>query len=376
MNSQLTTTFQYQEIAQKVRAYILDQKLTLGHRLPSEREFAEMFSVSRPTVNKALTCMISEGQLRREGYKLYVSCPPIGQAKPKSIGVLCPHPLLRKQRVSHNLVEAAHDVCDVNRIRFVPMLSIDASQQLEQLRSIMDTAPDGIVIWPHPHFDYHPLFREVKARSIPLVLNNSFWEEADFVGVDNFSGIRQIAEHLSSLGHKEVAYVTRRVQNWDLEERLESFEYNAEKLFTKRSKNRIFELESDEENALPQLLDRLLTEEVGLTAICCSHDAVALEVIRHCLANGIDVPEQLSVAGFDGIESGETSIRPLTTVAQDFYQLGVLAVDLLIRRIQMLQFKQSFRHLRVRVVPTLIIRESTATIPARTFKAAVKKQRS
>jgi len=347
----------------KVRSFIKENDLRLGHRLPSEREFAAMYEVGRPTVNKALACLISEGQLRREGYKLYVACPPVGQVKPKSIGVLCPHPLLRKQRVSHNLVEAAHDVCDMNRVRFTPMLSVDGPQQYSQLQELMRSEPDGIVIWPHFGQNFDDLYRQIQARNIPLVINNTLWEEADFVGVDNFSGIQKIVNHIASLGHREVAYVTHRIHDHNLEDRHESYRYNASKLLSEQSARRIWKLSGDDENGISELLKKNLRKEPRVTAICCSHDAVAIEVIRYCLQNGIDVPEEISVAGFDGTESGETCIRPLTTVAQDFYQTGIVAVDLLVRRVQMRHLRQPFRLLQIHVVPALVVRESTAICP-------------
>lgn len=359
-----TFPYQYQDVANKVRLYIKEQELRLGDRLPSEREFAARFEIGRPTVNKALACLISEGQLRREGYKLYVANLPFREIKPKSIGILCPHPLHRKQRfVSHNLVEAAHDVCDMTRVRFTPMLSVDGSQQYAQLQEVIRSEPDGIVIWPHVGQYFDDLFQQITARNIPLVLSNTHWAQADFVGVDNFSGIQKILDHLAGLGHREVAYLTQPIHEHNLEERAESYLYGVSKYFSETSLRRVWKLPGDGEEGLAELLDKHLHKEPFVTAICCSNDTVALEVIRYCLQQGIDVPEQMSIAGFDGIESGKTSIRPLTSVAQDFYQMGVLAVDLLVRRIHMKYLRQPFRRLQIHVSPSLEIRESTAPCP-------------
>jgi len=357
-------SYHYQLAANKVRSYIKDQQLRLGDRLPSEREFAQMFEVGRPTVNKALACLISEGQLRREGYKLYVACPPIRERKQKSIGVLCPHPLYRKHRVSHNLIEATHDVCDITRVRFTPMLSVDGIRQQEQIEEFLQSEPDGIVIWPHINHDFSEVFEQIVERDIPLVVSNTYWEKADFVGVDNFGGINSILDHLAALGHREIAYITRSLDDPNVVQREEAYRFGASRRFSKPSAGRVWRLPGDAEEGLAELLKKNLRKEPGVTAICCSHDAVAVEAINYCLQNGIDVPEQISIAGFDGIDSGETCIRPLTTVAQDFYQLGVLAVDLLVRRIDMKRLlSPAYNRLQIRVKPRLEVRQSTAAAP-------------
>jgi GntR family transcriptional regulator of arabinose operon len=359
------TVHQYQDAANRIRAYIQEKRLHLGDRLPAERVFADLLQVGRPTVNKAITCLISEGFLRREGYKLYVSTPPLRETRQLNIGVLCPHPLHRHQRVTHNLVEAAHDVCDQTRVRFTPMLSMDGAQQRAQLLEILGMEPDGVVIWPHDGESYHDLFKQLLGRGISLVVNDVNWGYCDYVGVDNFAGIRTVLTHLADLGHREVAYFTRQLNNPNLEERLEGYRYWSSKLVSEASTKRIYRLPAgDEPGALPELFRRFRMKESAVTAICCSHDSVALDLIRICLQSGIEVPERLSFAGFDGIDAGELSARPLTTVAQDFYQLGALAVDLLIRRIRLGHIKHSPQLQHIHLVPHLIVRESTAPPPS------------
>lgn len=359
MNSS-ASSFQYQDAINKVRAYIEDQKLSHGDRLPPEREFATMFGIGRPTVNKALACLISEGLLRRDGYKLYVAGSPLNPARSILIGVLCPHPLYRKQRVTHNLLEAAHDVCSLTKVRFIPMLSMDGLQQRTQLLEILKLNPDGVVIWPHPEHSYADLFQQIVARNTPLVVSDCNWGAFDFVGVDNFAGMRTILDHLAELGHRQIAYFTRALSNPNLEERLEGYRYTAARMFDDPSEKRVYRLPGDDETGLVDLLKKFCRKETGVTAICCSHDALAIEAMRLCLQSGIDVPEQLSVTGFDGIDAGETASRPLTTVAQNFYQLGSLAVDLLIRRIRMCHIKHASHIQQIHLTPRLVVRASSA----------------
>ncbi|PTY03438.1 hypothetical protein DB346_06025 [Verrucomicrobia bacterium LW23] len=350
----------YQTVIQQIRAYVTAQRLKHGDRLPPERDFAELLGVGRPTVNKALACLIAEGALRREGYKLYVSSPPIGEPASVHIGVLCPHPLHRRQRVSHNLVEAAHDVCELAKVRFTPVLSMDGAQQQAQLLEMLKARPDGIVMWPHTDPPGREILMQIASRDIPFVFSDINWGNFDYVGVDNFGGVRTILHHLEELGHREVAYFTKNLTTPTLDERCDGYRFGASRLFSDASQRRIYMVPGDDEAGMEELFARFIQKEKAVTAVCCSNDILAIEFIRLALKHGIDVPEQMSVAGFDGIGAAEVCSRPLTTVSQDFYQLGALAVDLLIRRIRMRHITHASQVQQIQLKPHLIVRSSTA----------------
>lgn len=352
--------FQYQQIASEVLAFIESKSLRPGDRLPPEREFSELFGVGRPTVNKALACLIAEGRLRREGYKLYVASPSKQEAPSISLAVLCPHPLNRKKMITHTLIEAAHDICELSKTRFTPMLSIDGEQQRHQLIDLLKNPPSGIVIWPHVNEHFIDLFTQIRTRNIALVVNDLDFGVFDFVGVDNYRGIQSVAEHLSGLGHKEVAYFTRKRESSNVVQRAEAYEHAAIRLFSKTSVSRIYELQEDDDRDFAQVFEKFRKESSRVTALLCSHDSLALNVMSACRNLGIRLPESLSIAGFDGIDASAACTPSLTTSAQDFYQMGALAVELAIRRIRMRHIAHAQTPQKIRLSPQLIARESTA----------------
>jgi DNA-binding LacI/PurR family transcriptional regulator len=63
--------------------------------------------------------------------------------------------------------------------------------------------------------------------------------------------------------------------------------------------------------------------------VICSSDVMAMGVLQEALRQGIRVPEDLSVVGFDGIDAGTWSVPPLTTVAQPIGEIAEMAVDVL-----------------------------------------------
>jgi DNA-binding LacI/PurR family transcriptional regulator len=90
-----------------------------------------------------------------------------------------------------------------------------------------------------------------------------------------------------------------------------------------------------------------------------ANDQMALGVLRAFAEAGLKVPEQLSVVGFDDVPEAAYFSPPLTTVRQDFAQVGLLALELVLE--QMAGGSGEERH--VVVEPRLVVRESAARPP-------------
>tara|TARA_B110000459_G_C16310869_1_gene359087 strand:- start:151 stop:543 length:393 start_codon:yes stop_codon:yes gene_type:complete len=93
-----------------------------------------------------------------------------------------------------------------------------------------------------------------------------------------------------------------------------------------------------------------------ITAVFLANDRMAIGLLRSMRERGIEVPSRLSVVGFDDIEESEFCCPPLTTVRQDFLELGSRAMKLLLDEL-------SGNHLKKldRLIPNLVIRASTGS---------------
>ena len=60
----------------------------------------------------------------------------------------------------------------------------------------------------------------------------------------------------------------------------------------------------------------------GRTAVVCANDLIALGLLQHALRNGLAVPEELAIVGYDDIEFASASAVPLTSVRQPSVNLG------------------------------------------------------
>jgi DNA-binding LacI/PurR family transcriptional regulator len=91
------------------------------------------------------------------------------------------------------------------------------------------------------------------------------------------------------------------------------------------------------------------------TAIFTSSDLSAIGLIRGLKDCQIDVPNDISILGFDGFKISNFTIPRLTTIEQDFYSLGINAINILF---DMIENKIVSKEI-IKIPPKLIIREST-----------------
>jgi DNA-binding LacI/PurR family transcriptional regulator len=151
------------------------------------------------------------------------------------------------------------------------------------------------------------------------------------VSVDNRAAARQMVEHLIGLGHAQIAMVAGSFRQSDrarLRHRGFVDALQAAGLAVRPPLELPF-MTADARAPLHELMrgcDRP-------TALFCSSDQLALRVMRDLSQLGFEVPREVSVAGFDGVQLGTLTVPALTTVVQPSPQIAATAVDLLLHLI-------------------------------------------
>ena len=105
-------------------------------------------------------------------------------------------------------------------------------------------------------------------------------------------------------------------------------------------------------------LGQTLLNIKGMTAVFVANDQMALGLLRRLHEAGSEVPRHISVVGFDDIPEAAYFTPPLTTVRQDFAQLGKRCLHLLLDRIE-----GNSSPGRALVPPELVVRDSTGSAP-------------
>ena len=107
----------------------------------------------------------------------------------------------------------------------------------------------------------------------------------------------------------------------------------------------------------------LLEKTRDFTAIFCFNDIAAIGAIRALKDTGLSVPGDVSVVGFDDIQSAAYSTPSLTTVRQPLLEMGKRGAQILLDRIA---HRDKIYPSEIVIAPELAVRESTGPAPART----------
>ena len=194
---------------------------------------------------------------------------------------------------------------------------------------------DGVVLLTNTICDEGEkakIFSAVRSSGVPAVILDGE-ENSDFynVRIDNSHAMREITEHMIQKHHvKTVNFISGPLTNPEAQSRYESFlQVMAENRLIVDARRIYFgEFRSiDGEVAAKQFL----TSGMKLPdAIICANDAMALRCMGVLLENGVRVPEDVMVTGFDDTWSARNSSPALTTVSRPLYDAGYQACQLLL----------------------------------------------
>jgi DNA-binding LacI/PurR family transcriptional regulator len=169
--------------------------------------------------------------------------------------------------------------------------------------------------------------------------------------VDQRAGAAGATRHLLSLGHKTVWHLAGPADWQDAEERIVGWRSALEAAGASVPPP----LRGDWSPRSGYAAGEQLLETPNLTALFVGNDQMALGVLRRFHEAGRQVPRDLSLVGFDDIPEAAYLTPPLTTVRQDFAELGKRCLELLISQIE-----GADQPMRSLVSPELVVRESTA----------------
>jgi DNA-binding LacI/PurR family transcriptional regulator len=173
------------------------------------------------------------------------------------------------------------------------------------------------------------------------------------VSVDQVAGARLAVEHLLGLGHETVAHIAGPRDWLEARDRVDGW-----RLALEAAGRRVPPvLAGDWSPRSGYEIGQSLADHPDVTAVFCANDHQALGLLRALHQRGVRVPEDVSVVGFDDIPEAEYFSPPLTTVRQDFDEVGRRCVAALL---ELLDADPSSRPAGPSPVePTLVVRASS-----------------
>lgn len=205
----------------------------------------------------------------------------------------------------------------------------------------------------------------MRAAQVPLVAVSGHREVPGVTNIvlDHARAATLAMEHLTKLGHRQMAFIKGQEFSSDTAIRWESVRKAAEKLGVPINDRLVGQLEG--ESSSPELgyqvTKRMVATGEPFTALFAFNDISAIGAIQALREAGRRVPEDVSVAGFDDIQSAAFQNPGLTTVRQPLREMGMLAAETLLRRIAAPANAPYPREIVVQ--PELIIRGSVGPAP-------------
>lgn len=187
-------------------------------------------------------------------------------------------------------------------------------------------------------------------EQLPLVLINSGDERHDAITIDNYGGARAMMRHLASLGHERIAFITGPAQNADARERLRGYRQSM-----RGGAAKPVELRGDFTEASGYAAAReIAAMNPRPTAIFAANDSMAIGALGALAEEGVAVPGDLTVVGFDDIPIARYVSPQLTTIGVDIAELGRRALAVLLDVIA----RPAREPRRERISTTVVVRKS------------------
>ena len=299
------------------------------------------------------------------GYRPSPIARRLASRRTDQIGVVVPqatHEILANPFLAE-LLRGLGDECDDAGVSIVIVPPVGGSIG----RSIAGALVDGLVLLGLSR--NHPELEEMRGSLLPAVaLDVESWDGLDVIRIDDEAGARAVGEHLRSLGHRDIAVV---LIAEDPESRLlGDAGISSRRLAGLRAGLGLAQDGSDGNGQIHlriiasavsieggRAAFELLAEEGLPTAIATVSDVAAIGIMLAAADAGVEVPETLSIVGYDDIPQSTWTTPRLTTVHQPIREKGRLAARLLIDRIRS---EGAHRPLSELLATRLVVRGTTA----------------
>ncbi len=220
-----------------------------------------------------------------------------------------------------------------------------------------DVVDAVIVVMERHQLDESPL---VLPPGMPAVVADTDLAHVyPVVDTDQVSGARSAVEHLLDLGHRTVWHVAGPHESFSAGRRANAWRA----LLDERGIQAPPMIVGDWTAASGYQAGLRLAEEPSCTAVFAANDQMALGILRALHERGRRVPQDVSIVGFDDNPDSASYLPPLTTVHQDFSEVGRRCIEIVLGLLRSRSREDAAT--TVELVPTrLVVRDSTAPPPA------------
>ncbi len=363
MNSQP----KHSEISRHLETEIAGGKYQDGARLPSEIQLVKQFGVSRPTVARALRDLEAKGLIhRRAGSGTFVRTSNERTASTRILGLLIPG--LSSTEIFQIICGEIASLARVNEYGLLwggstnPRVDTDASLKhtVEICKQFIDRKISGVFFAPaelqpgQGEANKH-LAESLREAGIPVVLldrdllDYPARSDFDLVGIDNMASGYMVAEHLIKLGCRRIFFVARPFSAATVNARIAGV---REALYRNCIEPSAGWIQCGDPT--DRKFARTVSAGRQADALICANDDTAALLLRSLEAEGLRVPRDLRVVGFDDVKYATLVSPPLTTIHQPCRDIATIAFRTMMERLA----EPTLPARSLSLAPRLVVRES------------------
>jgi DNA-binding LacI/PurR family transcriptional regulator len=318
-----TTIPKYMLVEDYIKQEIKQRRIT--DKLPGERVLARELGYSYMTIRKAIDNLVNEGLLYKIPTKgTFVADQQARKTKTRTIGYFL------DSRIAGGL-SSPYYAKIFNALEkqtaskgYTLVYFSDSSQS--SLQSVLSKV-DGVVA--SSFLRVENLIQEIKAVVPVVAIDNSVADKTiPSVIVDNFNAEVETVDHLCSLGHRNIGFMTGLEDSDVGKNRYEGYKSGLIKQGIEIDPKLVFRGNYTFGSGVSGA-EYFLTLERRPTAIICANDSMALGAINKLHQQGLEIPRDMSVVGFDDIDIAVQITPPLTTVSVPVDEIAKNAFQML-----------------------------------------------
>lgn len=306
-------------------------------RRPSLHDIAEAVGTTRMTVSRCLRDpqTVSEPlrqrileTAQRLNYLPNRAPMLLAQSRSRSIGILVPSVT---NQVFSDVMAGIIDVTDAADYRaMISHYGYDSALEERSVAALLAYNADGLIMSDRNHTDATLRMIEGSGVSVVEIMDTRLPALQQAVGYDNHAAACDMVTAMIARGHRRVVYLAVRLDE-RTKQRAEGYREAME-----RHDLTPVELQSTEKSSFTvgaSLMAQILDKNDGTDGVFCTNDDVAVGAYFECRRRQMNVPDQMMIAGFHGLDVGQAMTPHLSSVLTPRYQIGQVAARELLARI-------------------------------------------
>lgn len=331
-----------------------------GQSLPTEKELAERFKASRPTIARAMRELQHEGLIiRRQGQGTFVR--QIQTVQKNSLGLLVHWQIWpENHRPDHSSTIFGIMIPEILRVASqfnyslllndIPEGVVDPVERAKNVcKRLVDSQVSGVFFTPleliensdSVNEEITAMFHEAGIAVVLLdrdITDSYHRSNYDIVGINNEQSALVLTHHLIGAGCRKIDFITSSMHTTAIADRIRGYRVALEENSMPFDSNKVHMLDSKllrkhTTDAAGRELIRLVKEKKTDTFICVNDDT-ASDVMTFLLNNGLRIPEEVRIAGFDDLPTNQYLPVSLTTIRQPIQALALESVRTMLNRIE------------------------------------------